>query len=198
MLYLRCYADIHRWDSPIIFLEKASSGLQRSLFFKGWVEFRNFVKLPTPGVWEQKILSSLTKFSISSPVNVLFRSDFSFDGSLSLIFIFPENHFYPVFPTWATECKVSFVFLPTSCLYVTCFHMASFHVKWYILVVTNYSTSFLGFFFKYNNHDILLPPWWISLIFSSWVTRQFAMSGYYGECFCTESLFCIFRIISLG
>ena len=63
-----------------------------------------------------------------------------------LIFIFPENHFYPVFPIWATECKVSFVFLPTSCLYVTCFHVANFHDKRCILVVTNCSTSFLVFF----------------------------------------------------
>lgn len=117
-----------------------------SLFFKGWVELRNFVKLPTPGVWEQRRHSSLTKFSISSPVNVLFRSDFSFDGSLSAHFYFPRKSFYPVFPIWATKFKVSFVFLPTSCLYVTCFHMASFHIKRYILVVTNYSTSFLGFF----------------------------------------------------
>ena len=113
---------------------------------KSWVEFRNFVKLPTPGVWEQRRHSSLTKFSISSPVNVLFRSDFSFDGSLSAHVYFPGKSFYPVFLIWATKCQVSFVFLPTSCLYVICFHMASFHTKRYVLVVTNYSTSFPVFF----------------------------------------------------
>lgn len=62
-----------------------------------------------------------------------------------LIFIFPENHFIQ-FSNLGHKCQVSFVFLPTSCLYVICFHMASFHTKRYILVVTNYSTSFLVFF----------------------------------------------------
>ena len=66
-----------------------------------------------------------------------------------LIFIFPEN-LLSSFSNLGHKVPSIFCISSHFLLYATCFHMASFHIKRYILVVTDYSTSFLVFFFFFQ------------------------------------------------
>lgn len=157
--------------------------------------------------FEQRGNRSLAESSSSCLVIVLFRFlSLLRAGCLARLY-FPRISFYPSFKKCCgldAKCLLYSCFCGTKRLPPTgCTVWWSLRIVHpggdlgFLSVVTQTSTGFPGFF-KYNNHVVCPPPWWLFL------THSPRVIGLYLQCLAVTmhifvyKAFSVFRIISLG